>query len=70
MVINQYTYSKMLIKEHNFLVPLDYDNAEDKKISIFVREIVDEEYGNKGLPYLIFFPVSYTHLTLPTTPYV
>ena len=55
MVINQYTYSKMLIKEHNFLVPLDYDNEEDKKISIFVREIVDEEYGNKGLPYLIFF---------------
>ena len=55
MVINQYTYSKMLIKEHNFLVPLDYYNEEDKKISIFVREIVDEEYGNKGLPYLIFF---------------
>ena len=43
------------IKEHNFLVPLDYDNKEDKKISIFAREIVDEGYGNKGLPYLIFF---------------
>ena len=55
MVINQYTYSKMLIKEHNFLVPLDYDNEEDKNISIFAREIIDEEYGNKGLPYLIFF---------------
>ena len=33
MVINQYTYSKMLIKEHNFLVPLDYDNEEDKDIN-------------------------------------
>ncbi len=45
----------MLIKEHNFLVPLDYDNEEDRNISIFAREIVDEEYGNTGLPYLIFF---------------
>ena len=55
VVINQYIYSKMLIKEHNFLVPLDYDNEEDRNISIFAREIVDEEYGNTGLPYLIFF---------------
>ena len=47
-------YSKVLINEHNFVVPLDYENEEDKRYQFFVREIVDEEYGNKGLPYLIF----------------
>jgi len=33
----------MVIKEHNFLVPLDYDNEKDKNISIFAREILREE---------------------------
>ena len=30
MIVNQYKYSQMVIKEHNFLVPLDYDNEKDK----------------------------------------
>ena len=55
MIVNQYKYSQMVIKEHNFLVPLDYDNEKDKNISIFAREILREEYEYKDLPYLIFF---------------
>ena len=45
----------MIIIDHNFLVPLDYEKDSSNKISIFVREIVRTEYENKELPYLIFF---------------
>ena len=45
----------MIIVDHNFSVPLDYEKDSSKKISIFVREIVRAEYENKELPYLIFF---------------
>ena len=55
MKINSYKYSGMIIIDHNFLVPLDYEKDSSNKISIFVREIVRTEYENKELPYLIFF---------------
>ena len=55
MKINSYKYSGMIIVDHNFSVPLDYEKDSSKKISIFVREIVRAEYENKELPYLIFF---------------
>ena len=45
----------MIIVDHNFSVPLDYEKDSSKKISIFVREIVRAKYENKELPYLIFF---------------
>ena len=55
MEVNRYKYSEMIITDYNFLVPLDYENEDGEKISIFVREILREEYENKHLPYLIFF---------------
>ena len=55
MEVNRYKYSEMIITDYNFLVPLDYENEDGEKISIFAREILREEYENKHLPYLIFF---------------
>ena len=51
MEVNRYKYSEMIITDYNFLVPLDYENEDGEKISIFAREILREEYGNKHLPY-------------------
>ena len=55
MKVNKYKYSGMIIADHNFLVPLDYENEGGKKISIFAREILKEEHENNQLPYLVFF---------------
>ena len=55
MKVNKYKYSGMIITDHNFLVPLDYENEGGKKISIFAREILKEEHENNQLPYLVFF---------------
>ena len=55
MELNKYKYSDMIITDHTFLVPLDYENKNGKEISIFAREILREGYENKHLPYLIFF---------------
>ena len=55
MELNKYKYSDMIITDHTFLVPLDYENKNGKEISIFAREIERKETANKELPYLVFF---------------
>ena len=55
MELNKYKYSDMIITDHTFLVPLDYENKDGKKISIFAREIERKETVNKNLSYLVFF---------------
>ena len=55
MKLNKYQYSDMIITDHNFQVPLDYENKYDKKIFVFAREIERKETVNKDLPYLVFF---------------
>ena len=55
MDINRYKYSSMVITDYNFSVPLDYDNKDRKEISIFAREVSNEDLQEKSLPYLIFF---------------
>ena len=55
MELNKYKYSDMIITDHTFLVPLDYENKNCKEISIFAREIERKETVKKNLPYLIFF---------------
>ena len=55
MELNKYKYSDMIITDHTFLVPLDYENKNGKEISIFAREIERKETVNKELPYLVFF---------------
>ena len=39
MELNKYEYLDMIITDHTFLVPLDYENKDGKEISIFAREI-------------------------------
>ena len=55
MELNKYKYSDMIITDHTFLVPLDYENENGKEISIFAREIERKETVNKNLSYLVFF---------------
>ncbi len=55
MDLNRYKYSSMVITDYNFSVPLDYDNKDGNKISIFAREVSNEDLQEKSLPYLIFF---------------
>ena len=55
MELNKYKYSDMIITDHTFLVPLDYENKNGKEISIFAREVERKETVNKELPYLVFF---------------
>ena len=55
MVLNKYKYSEMIITDHNFVVPLNYQDETGKKITIFAREVCRAEYRDKPLPYLIFF---------------
>jgi len=55
MELNKYKYSDMIITDHTFLVPLDYENKNGKEISIFAREIERKETVNKNLSYLVFF---------------
>ena len=52
---NKYNYSEMIITDHKFIIPLDHEKPEGKKISVFAREILREENENKSLPYLIYF---------------
>ena len=51
----EYRYSGMSIIEHRIMVPLDYNDDKGEKISIFLREVYDNNYSTKKLPYLIFF---------------
>ena len=55
MILNKYKYSEMIITDHNFLVPLNYQDEGGKKITVFAREVCREESKDKNLPYLIFF---------------
>ena len=50
-----YKYSNLILTDRKFEVPLDYDNPDGQKITIFSREISRKEYENKSTPYLIFF---------------
>ena len=44
----------MIITDYRFRLPLDYKNENGEQISIFAREILNENHKNKSLPYLIF----------------
>ena len=50
-----YEYSNMIVTDREFKVPLDYENPDRQKITIFAREILRKKNKNKYKPYLIFF---------------
>ena len=52
MILSKYFFDKMLIFEHTFDVPLDYNHPEIGQISIFVREI--RANPSKRKPYLLY----------------
>ena len=56
-----------ITKDIDYVVDVDYDQQKDL-LDIYMPE------GKKDVPVIVYFhggaPVSYTHLTLPTTPYV
>ena len=45
------------------------DDAKDRAIDTLIDDLEDW-LNNNGIPPIISIAVSYTHLTLPTTPYV
>ena len=48
-------YSGMVVKNHYFSVPLDYDNNDSERLDIFAREIRSIKSSNMERPYLCFF---------------
>ena len=55
MITSNYTYSGMTINEHDFIVPLNYNDPDGENISIFVREVSMDQPSIKDLPFLVFF---------------
>ncbi|MCC6456358.1 MAG: alpha/beta hydrolase, partial [Caldilineaceae bacterium] len=45
----------LLLKGHEFRVPLDYRNPGQGQISVFAREVVDPSKAQAGLPWLVYF---------------
>ena len=55
---------------------LEHDNAYPGELIEAMKQLgvfglaIPQDYGGSGVSTPCFAPVSYTHLTLPTTPYV
>ena len=45
----------LILRDHEFSVPLDHNNPEGSKITVFGREVVAPDKENIELPWLIFF---------------
>jgi len=45
----------MILKGHEFRVPLDHQNPERGRIGIFAREVVDPSKSQADLPWLVYF---------------
>jgi pimeloyl-ACP methyl ester carboxylesterase len=46
--------NNVLYRQHNFQLPLDYLQAEQKKIQVFARELVSLDKQNDDLPWLVY----------------
>ncbi len=42
MSYEEYRFSSMIVKEHTFKVPLNYEDDQSSQINVFVREIIKE----------------------------
>jgi pimeloyl-ACP methyl ester carboxylesterase len=45
----------LILKEHEFIVPLDHAQPGGEQISVFAREVVASGKGDAELPWLVFF---------------
>jgi len=50
-----YKYENINIINHRFLVPLNYNDNNSQKITIFAREIIRADAKKNNLPYLVYF---------------
>ena len=48
------TFDGMVLSNHTFDIPLNHDQPEGEKISVFGREVVSEEKKGEELPYLVY----------------
>ena len=55
----------LFIKKNCEVTGIDYKVNQNQKLKNYIEQNLDN-----GLPEINYDPVSYTHLTLPTTPYV
>lgn len=55
MTTEQYSQLGHEIIDRRFDVPLNYENPNDRMISVFVREVTASDKKGQDLPYLIFF---------------
>ncbi|KAL4586107.1 hypothetical protein LXL04_010738 [Taraxacum kok-saghyz] len=49
-----YSVPELRLRDHHFIVPLDYSLSQSPKISIFAREAVAVGKEEEALPYLLF----------------
>ena len=48
MSYEKYRFSSMIVKEHTFKVPLNYEDDQSSQINVFVREIIKEDLKEIG----------------------
>ena len=45
----------LVLKDHFFELPLDYTKPDSEKITVFAREVVDQDKDSEKLPWLVYF---------------
>ena len=52
MILTQYSLDEIFVQEHTFSLPVDYENPDQQKIAVFVRELRLNQ--NEKKPYLVY----------------
>lgn len=50
----QFIDNNILYRQHNFQLPLDYQQADQQKIQVCARELVDVDKQDNDLPWLVY----------------
>lgn len=45
----------LILKDHTFELPLDYTKPDGATITVFAREVVDQDKDSTALPWLVYF---------------
>ncbi|MBX9689378.1 MAG: alpha/beta hydrolase [Candidatus Obscuribacterales bacterium] len=54
MITANHKIPGLVIKDHEFQVPLDHEKPEQRQISVFAREVAALEYAEKQMPWMLF----------------
>ena len=52
----------LVITDHEFNIPLDHNNPDEKTITVFGREIIAPDKEHDDLPWLLFLQQGKEHL--------